>query len=262
MMNDKKKKKEEKEEEKKKEREKEEKNVITIKIPFKICNKEIINDNSIFEDKIQEQIESSENSILYKNNKEDLIKQLSIKDNIYSEIGREKKQHNSSKINSFIENKIIKKENNEPYIIGVVDDSDMARKMLIQLVNISSKLLNKKTEIYQANDGLDAILKFYNNVSNISIIFLDNIMPTLTGPITAKLLRALGYKNLIIGITGNSMQDDIEQFYDAGIDYLFVKPFSKLQLDSLWKLIDNSGIRSISNQKLIFENDTLVWKTL
>ena len=138
----------------------------------------------------------------------------------------------------------------------------MARKMLIQLVNITSKILNKKTEIYKAQDGLDAILKFYNNVSNISLIILDNIMPTLTGPVTAKLLRALGYTNLLIGITGNSMQDDVEQFYDAGIDYLFVKPFSKLQLDSLWKLIDTSGTKSIPNQKLIFENDTLVWKTL
>ena len=38
--------------------------------------------------------------------------------------------------------------------------------------------------------------------------------------------------------------------------------FSKFQLDSLWKLIDTSGILSKPNQKLIFENDTLVWSSI
>jgi len=148
----------------------------------------------------------------------------------------------------------------DTYTICVVDDSEMARKMLIQVINVSAKTLNIKTDIYQANDGLDAILKFYKEIARISIIFVDNIMPTLAGPNAARLLRALGYQNLMIGITGNSMEDDIRHFYDAGIDFLFTKPFKRTQLDAVWKLVERDGLRSRPLHKLVYENGNLVWK--
>ena len=146
------------------------------------------------------------------------------------------------------------------YQMCVIDDSDMSRKMLIQLIQSTSAKQNIQTVIYQADDGLDGILKFYQTIQDISIIFLDNVMPTLAGPMTAKLLRALGYNNLIFGVTGNSMEDDIAQFYESGIDYLFTKPFKRPQLDAVWVFIKKYGTaRKLGHKIMCKDGGSMVW---
>jgi CheY-like chemotaxis protein len=144
--------------------------------------------------------------------------------------------------------------------ICVIDDSDMSRKMLIQLIQTTSAKQKIQTVVYQAEDGLDGILKFYQTIQDISIVFLDNIMPTLAGPMTAKLLRALGYNNLIFGVTGNSMEDDIKQFYESGIDHLFTKPFKRPQLDAVWVFIKKYGTARKIGHKIMFKDGgSMVW---
>jgi len=155
---------------------------------------------------------------------------------------------------------LVKKVFHTTYTVCVVDDSEMVRKMVVQLVNTTTKDLQIPTHVWQAQDGLEAIVNFYAKLAQISVIFMDNVMPTLTGPMTARLLRAMGYKNLIIGITGNSMPDDVSHFYEAGIDHLFIKPFTKRQMNAVWKLIDTEGVGTRSRHKLVYENDMLVWK--
>jgi len=155
---------------------------------------------------------------------------------------------------------LVKKVFHATYTVCVVDDSEMVRKMVVQLVNTTTKDLQIPTHVWQAQDGLEAIVNFYAKLAQISVIFMDNVMPTLTGPMTARLLRAMGYKNLIIGITGNSMPDDVSHFYEAGIDHLFIKPFTKRQMNAVWKLIDTEGVGTRSRHKLVYENDILVWK--
>ena len=146
------------------------------------------------------------------------------------------------------------------YQMCVIDDSDMSRKMLIQLIQSTSAKQNIQTVVYQADDGLDGILKFYQTIQDISIIFLDNVMPTLAGPMTAKLLRALGYNNLIFGVTGNSMEDDIAQFYESGIDYLFTKPFKRPQLDAVWVFIRKYGTARKLGHKIMFKDgESMIW---
>ena len=159
-----------------------------------------------------------------------------------------------------ISQKGLQKDNTDyTHNICVIDDSELARKMLIRVLNASSIAQEIKIVVHQAENGLDAVLQFYSDISNISVIFLDNMMPTLAGPITAKLLRALGYKNLIIGVTGNSMEDDVKQFQEAGIDYLFTKPFTREHIDAVWKLIKDAGFKSKLKHKLAYENGVLSW---
>jgi CheY-like chemotaxis protein len=230
-------------------------NKFIIKIPLKICN----------------QINSSLNS---SRTRPSLLKSVDIpKLNIIKEtnkfndnsIGLSNKCNDilpsidSLKLNSIKLSKIQDVIDLKEFFICVIDDSDISRKLLIQLINITTKIYNIKTYIHEAKDGLDGILKFYNKVSKISIIFLDNIMPTITGPVTARLLRALGYKNLIIGITGNSLSDDVNEFNKSGIDYLFTKPFKKEQMNSLWDLIEKNGLKSKDNCRLVYKNNILFW---
>ena len=144
--------------------------------------------------------------------------------------------------------------------IMVIDDSEISRKMLVRLLDINCK----KVKIIDAIDGLDALIKivrFKEEYKNkISMILLDNVMPNLTGEILSKILRGIGYDGLIIGITGNGVEEDKDKFLENGADYVFVKPFNKEKLVMLLELIKGSGYYSKNPLRVIEENGKLYWK--
>ena len=56
------------------------------------------------------------------------------------------------------------------------------------------------------------------------VIMMDFVMPRMNGPDCVRELRRLGYEGLIVGVTGNSMQEDINTFLEAGVNRVMVKP--------------------------------------
>jgi len=138
----------------------------------------------------------------------------------------------------------------------IVDDSEISRKMVRRLLSLKSNVF----DIYESNDGLEIILKIHNNINDIDIIFIDNVMPNLSGSLSAKILRGLGYKNIIIGITGNGLNEDIKDFYDNGADHIFVKPFSKDKIDMIYDFVTYNNCISVPNKKLKINSDNnLYW---
>jgi len=61
----------------------------------------------------------------------------------------------------------------------------------------------------------------------------------------AKVLRQRGYENLIIGLSGNVMDDDIQQFLQAGANAFMAKPLTSEQLDQIISYIKENGCRSV-----------------
>jgi CheY-like chemotaxis protein len=57
-------------------------------------------------------------------------------------------------------------------------------------------------------------------------------------------IRALGYEGLILGLTGNALDDDVRRFLDAGADCVFAKPFREAQLQTILSLISEYGCDS------------------
>ena len=51
-------------------------------------------------------------------------------------------------------------------------------------------------------------------------------MPNMCGADATRLIRQLGYKGLIVGVTGNSQQSDIDEFTAAGVDKVMTKPLN------------------------------------
>lgn len=106
--------------------------------------------------------------------------------------------------------------------ILVVDDSKLNRKMIIRL------LKDKVPSIDEAEDGqvcLEVYKRYFKeNLIPYDVIMMDFIMPKLSGPETVKILREMGYKGLIVGVTGNSMQSDIDEFMASGVNKVLVKP--------------------------------------
>lgn len=58
-------------------------------------------------------------------------------------------------------------------------------------------------------------------------------MPVMTGIEATQLLRQFGYEGPIIGVTGNMMKEDVDQFISAGATEVMGKPLKLDQLNEL-----------------------------
>jgi DNA-binding response OmpR family regulator len=66
-------------------------------------------------------------------------------------------------------------------------------------------------------------------------------MPRLSGLLASKELRRLGYKGIIIGVTGNFQSEDIEVFKGHGADAVLGKPISMKEFDDLVSTFSRSS---------------------
>lgn len=65
------------------------------------------------------------------------------------------------------------------------------------------------------------------------LILMDSEMPNMNGPTATKLIREMGFEQLIIiGVTGNMLPEDVEMFINHGADAVLGKP---LKMELLWK---------------------------
>ena len=114
----------------------------------------------------------------------------------------------------------------------VVDDAPLNRKMAIRLIS------NVFNNVSEAADGSIAVHRVRDIMQEGSacydVILMDNVMPNMDGPTASKELRALGYKGLIIGVTGSALPVDVEHFLKCGANHVLVKP---LDLDCLQRLL-------------------------
>ena len=131
----------------------------------------------------------------------------------------------------------------ENLTVLVVDDSALNCKMLIRTLNRIG--VGKSFE--SVNDGVKLLAIFgLNNSdsdssssfnafhsrglkSNVNIdydvIILDDHMTDIDGSVAIKILRLAGYDGLVVGLTGSAMDEDLNAFCAAGVDYALPKPF-------------------------------------
>ena len=74
----------------------------------------------------------------------------------------------------------------------------------------------------------------------IDMIFMDSIMPVMNGLQATQCIRRMGYINPIVGVTGNSLPEQITEFMDHGATHVLSKP---VQFDVLQKLISGMYCR-------------------
>ena len=51
-----------------------------------------------------------------------------------------------------------------------------------------------------------------------AVVFLDNQMPVLSGLDAVARLRAMGRKDFVVGVTGNALLSDQQEYLEAGVD--------------------------------------------
>jgi two-component system, chemotaxis family, chemotaxis protein CheY len=109
-------------------------------------------------------------------------------------------------INSFI---LIKKA--ERLKILVVDDSMMARNMLIELIPPSVKA---KSEIFQAKNGLEGVNLYKEH--NPNIVFLDLTMPVMDGFEALALIMEYNPKAFVVVVSADIQPKAIERVLGLG----------------------------------------------
>jgi signal transduction histidine kinase len=144
---------------------------------------------------------------------------------------------------------------NTPSVIKalVVDDVLSNRKMLISLLN----QFNIVSE--EAQNGQEAIDKIRENATNYTIIFMDNMMPVMNGVEATKLLRIFGFPYIIVGVTGNVMDDDVKEYLNAGADLILGKPLKRVKLQKLINEIVQYGCVSKPGMQLEETENGFQW---
>jgi signal transduction histidine kinase len=74
------------------------------------------------------------------------------------------------------------------------------------------------------------------------IIVIDKSMPLMDGDVATAKLREWGYEGLIIGLTGNALEEDLKSFCDKGANYAFSKP---LDMEQFLKTVQRFSMDSI-----------------
>ena len=109
----------------------------------------------------------------------------------------------------------------------IVDDSKLNRKFMARL------LLLFHMSVEEAEDGVDCIQKVKSSMKEgrrFDAIFMDNNMPNMNGMEATQELRKMGYKGVIIGVTGDGRAESVSGFIGRGADDVLVKPITHDQL--------------------------------
>ncbi|KAK7245267.1 hypothetical protein RIF29_40105 [Crotalaria pallida] len=115
----------------------------------------------------------------------------------------------------------------------VVDDNTINRR-------IHQKLLKNAGVKNQAvGNGKEAVdIHCYGQSFNL--ILMDMDMPIMNGIEATKKLRSMGICSMIVGVSSRSMESEIQEFMDAGLDDYQVKPLTNAKLTSILDKINHS----------------------
>ena len=144
-----------------------------------------------------------------------------------SAIGRE--SHEEVKLDRYMKSSTSTNDMN----VLIVDDAQLNRKMLCRLIRSSFGSIEEAEDGQMALDMVRESLRQKDGTPP-DVILIDYIMPNMDGPTATRAIRALGFKGLIIGVTGNALPADVETFMSCGADKVLIKP---LRVDALLNAI-------------------------
>jgi len=134
--------------------------------------------------------------------------------------------------------------------ILVVDDVLSNRKLLQKSIQRNMQILKDSLSlditfnVDTANDGHSAVASVLGvsesmvlesssagravswTSSNYDVVTIDGQMPQMSGYVATALLRKSGYLGLVLGCTGNALEEDVRLFLSSGADKVFIKPIA------------------------------------
>ena len=152
-----------------------------------------------------------------------------------------------SKFTIFIEQKYSKSESNTKVVrdekvsysdkrVLVVDDNKLN-------IKVASKVLSEfELNIDSADSGFSAIEKIENN-EHYDIIFMDIMMPKMSGVETLKKLKEIdGFNTPIVALTADAMEGKSTKYIEVGFNDYLSKPINKDELKRVLNKCLNGNI--------------------
>mmetsp|Transcript_3946 Transcript_3946/g.9607 ORF Transcript_3946/g.9607 Transcript_3946/m.9607 type:complete len:927 (-) Transcript_3946:356-3136(-) len=145
--------------------------------------------------------------------------------------------HRNLNGNSSTTKNVTKKKKNTCRRILVAEDVDSSRKMLIRLLERAG---HDCVPARNGKDAVDIIEKDMQDAANdpdhavIEVVLMDFEMPILNGPEATNAIREMGYSGVVVGVTGNVLEEDIEYFQSNGADRVLPKPVNLKSLQGCW----------------------------
>jgi len=95
----------------------------------------------------------------------------------------------------------------------VVDDDQLTRTLMSRLL---TRLGCKVSTAENGEIALDMLLGGHGG--HFAVVFLDNQMPVMSGLSMVAKLRGAGRNDFVVGVTGNALLSDQEEYLQAGVD--------------------------------------------
>ena len=100
------------------------------------------------------------------------------------------------------------------------------------MMTIQSKLVEKLgANIFQAYSGSEAIDWLKKN--SVDFVLMDMMMPEMDGLESTRQIRQFNPQLLIIGLTGNHLESNIQNCKDAGMNEVLAKPLKIQELQNI-----------------------------
>ena len=110
-----------------------------------------------------------------------------------------------------------------PFKILVADDNIAAANALSKLLTMKGHSVEK---VYSGKDVLVVAATF-----KPAVVLLDIGLPDMSGYEVAQLLRANGYLEKIVALTGYGQKEDLDKAFESGFDYHLTKPMTITRLE-------------------------------
>ncbi|KAE9621874.1 hypothetical protein Lal_00032368 [Lupinus albus] len=108
----------------------------------------------------------------------------------------------------------------------VVDDNMINRK-------IHQKILkNAGVKNHGVGNGKEAV-DIHGHGQSFDLIFMDLDMPIMNGIEATKKLRSMGICSIIVGVSSRYIEEEIQEFMEAGLDDYQIKPLTNAKLSSI-----------------------------
>ena len=154
---------------------------------------------------------------------------------------------------SILESTSIRSDNKaEGMDLLIVDDSMLNRKMMVKLLESRG---HKTDEADDGDTAVDILKIRLEEGRPYDVILLDNEMPRMRGVEAARAMRLMGYEGLIFGVTGNTLQSDVNEFKLSGVDCVIPKPLTHAAFTKACEehLFRNEALIKVSNDSPILK---------
>lgn len=141
----------------------------------------------------------------------------------------------------------------QPRRVLVAEDALSSRKMLIRLLERAG---HKTVPAANGQVAVEEIRKDLNLQKEdpqhipIDTVLTDYEMPVLKGPDAAKQMRELGYEGIILGVTGNVLEEDVVFFKLHGADDVLAKPVRMECINAYWQALRTDNVTSFTRSRL------------